>query len=88
MIDAGSGTETAYLNSASLTPNSSYRNMEDTSGNTQNLVIGGSGSNMQLDEFRIYRGVESSDRIKLNYANQMSGSTFVSPWEPSADFPV
>jgi len=79
VVNAGNGTETVYLNGSNVGSDSSMRNMEDTSGDTQNLIIGGSGSNMRIDELRIYRGVLSADRIKLNYANQMSGTNFVSP---------
>jgi hypothetical protein len=53
--------------------NGSVRNMEQL----QNLSLG--AFNRRLDEVRLARRALTADEIKLQYQNQRTGSTLVSP---------
>ncbi|MCP5014893.1 MAG: hypothetical protein GY938_06355, partial [Ketobacter sp.] len=59
----------------SLADTASYENTE----NGQPFKMGNSSADFQLDEVRYGRFAADANRIKLNYENQRSGSTFVSP---------
>ena len=64
-----------YINGTLRTQTANVYNMEQQ----QDLVLGGHGTNydLMLDEVRLSRTLLDADRIKLNYQNQISSSSFV-----------
>ncbi|AUM11350.1 Ig-like domain-containing protein [Ketobacter alkanivorans] len=73
VIDPASGIR-IYSNGG-LAGTAAYKATE----NGQPFKMGNSSADVQLDEVRYGRFAADANRIKLNYENQRSGSSFVSP---------
>jgi hypothetical protein len=74
VIDPAVGVK-IYGDGSPLGTTGTYRNME----NGEAFNMGSSYSNHQMDEIRYGRFAADDNRVKLNYENQKSGSSLVSP---------